>query len=265
MPTIKATNQIDVVDLTDGYSVLLSQESATVPGDKNGTAIAQANAFSVTVTALCGSEKVACTVTPTCPTGVTAGTQTTSDLAVTIPFSVTTALSGAAVVSLAVTITDAGVTVTKTVGVAVARTGGDGQSYYTYVRYSENADGSGMVSSPTASTKYIGVYSGTSATVPSYGSFTWSKYMGDDGDDGIVLTIESSAGTIFKNTQAATTLTARVFQGGTELSASDLTDLGWSIKWYKDGGATPVGTGKTFGISAGDVASKATYVAQLEG
>lgn len=263
MPTIKATNQIDVVDLTDGYSVLLSQESATVPGDKDGRALALANAFSVTVTALCGSERLACTVTPTCPAGVTAGTQTTSDLAVTIPFSVTTALSGAAVVSLAVTITAAGVTVMKTVGVAVARTGGDGQSYYTYVRYSANADGSDMVASPTDDTKYIGVYSGTSATVPGHGSFTWSKYMGDDGDDGIVLTIESSAGTIFKNTQAATTLTARVFQGGAELTAQQIAQLG-TVRWYKDGGSTAVGTGTTFGISAGDVTNKATYVAQLE-
>ena len=260
---VKATNQIDIVDLTDGYAVLLSQESATVPGDKDGKAIAQSNAFSVTVTALCGSEKVACSVAVTCPNGITAGTQTTTALAVTIPFSVSSALVNSGVIQLSVTITNAGVTVEKTVGVAVAKTGTQGQSYYTYVRYSENADGSNMVSSPTAATKYIGVYSGTSATVPAYTSFTWSKYMGDDGDDGIVLVIESSAGTIFKNTQAATTLTARVFRGGSELTAAQVSALG-TIKWYRDGGSTAVGTGATLGISAGDVTNKATYVAQLE-
>ena len=38
-----------------------------------------------------------------------------------------------------------------------------------------------------------------------------------------------------------------------------------TIKWYKDGAETPVGTGATLTIDAGDVSHKATYVAQLEG
>ncbi len=260
---VKAVNQIDVVDLTDGYAVMLSADSATVPGNSSGAAIAATNAFSVSVTALCGSNVVACTVATTCSSGISAGTQSISSNVVTIPFSVTSSLVNTGTVQLAVTITDAGVTVNKTLGVAVAKTGTSGQSYYTYVRYSENSDGSNMTSTPSDSTMYIGVYSGTSSSVPAYTSFTWSKYMGDDGDDGIVLTIESSAGTIFKNTSAATTLTARVFLGGTELSTSEIAALG-TVNWYKDGGSTAVGTGVTFGISAGDVTNKATYVAQLE-
>ena len=59
--------------------------------------------------------------------------------------------------------------------------GANGQSYYTYVRYSANSNGSDMVATPTSSTKYIGVYSGTSSTVPAYTAFTWSKYVGDPG------------------------------------------------------------------------------------
>ena len=62
--------------------------------------------------------------------------------------------------------------------------GDDGTSYYTYIRYSANSNGSGMVVSPTSSTKYIGLYTGTSSTVPVYTAFTWSKYMGEDGDPG---------------------------------------------------------------------------------
>ena len=58
--------------------------------------------------------------------------------------------------------------------------GKNGTSYYTYVRYSKNANGSGMVTTPTAETKYIGVYTGTSSSVPAYTSFNWSKYVGDD-------------------------------------------------------------------------------------
>ena len=260
---VKAMNQIDIVDLTDGYSVLLSQESATVPGDKDGKAIASQNAFSVSVTALVGSGKVACTVTPTCPTGVTAGTPTTSDNVVTVPFSVANTLVNSGVIQLAVAITGTGVTITKTVGVAVAKTGASGQSQYTYIRYSANADGSNMTDTPSASTKYIGVYSGTASSCPAYTSFTWSKYMGDDGDDALVLHIESSAGTIFKNTQAATTLTAHVFKGGVELTAQQIAALG-TVKWYKDGGSTPVGTGTTYSISAGDVTNRATFAAELD-
>ena len=86
---------------------------------------------------------------------------------------------------------------------------------------------------------------------------------GDAGADAITLVIESSAGFIFKNTQAVTTLTARVFQGGVELSSAQIAELG-TISWYKDGGSTAVGTGTTLAISAGAVTSKATYTANLE-
>ena len=258
---VKATNQVDIVDLTDGYSVILSSDSVTVPGDKNGAAIAAANAFSVSVTAMQGADKVACTVAATCPSGVSAGTQTTSNNVVTIPFSVTASLVDSGTVTLAVTITSAGVTVNKSLGVSVAKTGADGQSSYTYVRYSENSDGSNMTATPTSDTKYIGVYVGSSPTVPAYTAFTWSKYMGEDA---YVLEVTSSAGFIFKNTQAATTLTANVFKGGALLTASQMTALNLAVKWYRDSATTAMATGLTLLISAGDVTNRASYRAQLE-
>lgn len=86
---------------------------------------------------------------------------------------------------------------------------------------------------------------------------------GDAGDDAITLVIESSAGFIFKNTQAVTTLTARVFQGGEELNATQIAALG-AVKWYKDGGSTAVGTGTTLSITAGTVTNHASYTANLE-
>ena len=260
---VKATNQVDIVDLTDGYSVILSSDSVTVPGDLNGAAIAESNAFSVSVTAMCGSDKVPCTVVVTCPSGISAGTQTTSNNVVTVPFSVTSQLVGSAMVTLAVTITDAGVTVGKSLGVAVAKTGASGQSSYTHIRYSENANGSSMTSTPTSDTKYIGVYVGTASTCPAYNDpgFMWSKYMGEDA---FLVEVTSSAGFIFKNTQAATTLTANVFKGGVPQSASDLTALGLAVKWYRDGSSTAAGTGLTLQIGAGDVTNRATYVVKLE-
>lgn len=92
---------------------------------------------------------------------------------------------------------------------------------------------------------------------------------GDKGDtgaagaDAITIVISSSGGLIFKNTDIATTLTAHVYKGGTELTGISLTSLG-TIKWYKDGGSTAVASGQTLTIDAGDVANRASYVAQLE-
>lgn len=87
---------------------------------------------------------------------------------------------------------------------------------------------------------------------------------GTDGKDAITMAITSSGGTIFKNTAIATTLTAHVYKGGVEVTGSALSSLG-TIKWYKDGGTTAVATGSTYTIGAGDVSSKATFSAQLEG
>lgn len=87
---------------------------------------------------------------------------------------------------------------------------------------------------------------------------------GPKGDDAIYMNITSSNGNVFKNTAIATTLTAHVYKGATELTGAAITALG-TIKWYKDGGTTSIATGQTFTVSAGDVTNKATYTAQLEG
>lgn len=86
---------------------------------------------------------------------------------------------------------------------------------------------------------------------------------GTDGADALTMVVLSSGGTIFKNTAVATTLTAHVYKGGTEVTGTALTALG-TINWYKDGGTTAVGTGASLTVSAGDVTSKATYTAELE-
>lgn len=68
---------------------------------------------------------------------------------------------------------------------ATGATGNAGTSSYTYIRYSVNANGNPMVTTPTDATLYIGVYTGTSSTAPtSYTSYTWSRYTGQDGATG---------------------------------------------------------------------------------
>lgn len=87
---------------------------------------------------------------------------------------------------------------------------------------------------------------------------------GAAGADAITLIITSSAGFIFKNSDIATTLTAHVYKAGAEVTGTALTALG-TIKWYKDSSTASVGSGTTFTVAAGDVDSKASYTAQLEG
>ena len=73
--------------------------------------------------------------------------------------------------------------------------GANGTSYYTYVRYSANSDGSSMTTAPNANTKYIGIYTGTSSTVPAYTEFTWSQYVGESVTVSEVMYASGTSGT----------------------------------------------------------------------
>lgn len=112
----------------------------------------------------------------------------------------------------------------------------------------------------------------TTSTAYSVGMIGATGAKGDKGEtgatgaagaDAISLVVTSSAGTIFKNTNIATTLTAHVYKAGAEITGSALTALG-TIKWYKDGSSTAAATGQTLTITAGDVSNKVSYEARLE-
>src|SRR5574344_559112 len=71
---------------------------------------------------------------------------------------------------------------------------------YCYIRYSANSDGTGFVATPTASTIYIGFYTGDSETAPTdKTAYTWSKFMGADGQDGV-----SASASVSKTGKVAT-------------------------------------------------------------
>lgn len=82
--------------------------------------------------------------------------------------------------------------------------GQPGTTYYTYIRYSENSDGTNFVTNPTSSTKYLGVCVTTSSTAPtSKSSYTWSKYVGENGKgiSSTVVTYQTSdSGTVTPST-----------------------------------------------------------------
>lgn len=62
--------------------------------------------------------------------------------------------------------------------------GDNGKSQYTHIRYSANANGSSMTTTPVSTTKYIGIAVTNSSSAPVYTGFTWSKYVGDNGSQG---------------------------------------------------------------------------------
>lgn len=277
---IKAVNQIDVIDLTDGYSVVLTNDNYTFLGTT--TSVNGTQTTTTQVMALCGSEQVPCTVgTITCPTGISAVSDGKSPMP-TITVTATSALTKSGTITIPIVV-DGDITINKTFSYSIAFKGQTGQNgtsvtvSSTSVTYQVGASGT---------TKPTGEWSATVPNVPN-GQYLWTKTVvnysdgkhtesysvsykgtngtnGKDGLDAITMAITSSGGTIFKNTAIATTLTAHVYKGGVEVTGSALSALG-TIKWYKDGGTTAVATGATYTIGAGDITNKATFSAQLEG
>lgn len=65
--------------------------------------------------------------------------------------------------------------------------GEDGKTLYTWVAYSDNADGRGLYQIPTDKTKYIGiaVNQGTASESNNPSDYVWSRFKGEDGQDGM--------------------------------------------------------------------------------
>ena len=228
--TVKAAAQQTLIDMTDAYSVFLTSEAYTFPGTTSGAV----NGSSCTTSVLVyrGDTQMDCSVTAASivkPTSITVSVDnTTNTKEPKLTITTTSALTGSADIELPVVVTGAGITITKKFSVSVAKTGNTGAT---------GANGTNGIN-------------GTNGT---------------NGADALMVIITSSNGFIFKNTSIDTKLTASVYKGGELLTDANLTSLGYTIKWYKDGGATAVQTGSSLTISAGAVSGKANYVAQLEG
>ena len=347
MATIKASSQTDLIDLTDGYSVILSNESHVFTGDTDSVASTQT--VTTTVMALCGAEQVSAAVgTITGATGITAVSDGKTPAPV-ITITATSALKAAGTLTIPVVIGD--ITINKEFSYSIAFKGAagsdgkngtsvtvsntsttyqaaadgtntptgtwatsmpnvpvgsylwsktvvtysDGKSTTTYgvTYYPKNGTNGSSVTVSSNVTEYVVGSDGTTTpttgwttTIPTVaaGKYLWTrvtvKYSdgkstvsysvarqatdGANGADALTMVVLSSAGTIFKNTAVATTLTAHVYKGGAEVTGTALAALG-TINWYKDNGNSAVGTGSSLTINAGDVASKATYTAELEG
>ena len=283
---IKSSDQISIVDLTDGYSVILTNDSFTFAGSTNA---ALAGSTTTTVVAMCGSSQVPATVDNSAivaPSGVTTSVDTDATQP-TVTISVSTSVTQGGTVDIPVSLDGGNIVIHKLFTFQISFKGQTGAAGSSAQWYSGNK----ITGTSTTAT----VFSGSGITAAKVGDMylntsTYNTYrctvggaasaakwvyvnnikggkgdQGDPGADAITMTVTSSNGTIFKNTAVVTTLTAHVYKAGTELNATQIAALG-TIKWYKDGSTTALSTtGPTLNISSGDVTNKATYIAQLEG
>lgn len=273
---IKASAQVDLIDLTDGYSVNLSNDNHTFQGTTS--AVNGTQSITSKITAMCGSEIVACTLGAiSTPSGLSVVSDNKTPEP-TITITATSALTTSGSFTIPVIIGD--ITIGKVFSYAIAFKGTNGSNGTSVtvkdpsVTYQVGSSGttvptgSWVASPPSTSagqylwTKTVVTYSDGKSTT-AY-SVSRNGTNGANGADAFNIAIISSNGTIFKNTEIATTLTAKVFKGAIELTGSALTSAG-TIKWYKDGSSTATATGSTLTIAAGDITNRGSYVAQLEG
>ena len=199
---IKASNQITLIDLTDGYSVIMTNESHTFLGTTNSVSGTQTT--TCMIQALCGSEQVSCSVgTITAPTGLSIVSDGKTPVP-TLTITATSALTKSGSVMIPVLIGD--VTITKTFSYSIAfrgQTGANGSSVTitsTSVTYQVSTSGtvtptgSWVTSVPTVPagqylwTKTVVTYSDGKSTT----SYSVSR-SGTNGSNGSSVTVTATS------------------------------------------------------------------------
>ncbi len=237
---IKSADQITIVDVTDAYSVLLTSEAYTFVGNTDG--VAAGASCETEAVAYCGTNQCSNvnvnSSNITCPTGITATVTNSGTARPKITFKTTATISTACEATIPVVVD--GITVNKKFSFAVAKAGVQGVKGDKGDRGEQGAKGEQGIQ---------GV----------------QGVKGDNGADAITLTITSSNGTVFKDNEGSTVLTAHVFVGGKEQTiASDGTcgSIG-TVKWYK-GSATSGTAAKSITVTAKEVTNSIAYTCQLE-
>lgn len=137
---VKSSDQITIVDLTDGYSIMLSLDAVSLNGDISTLGTAQS--VTVNVTAHKGGTKVVPTIgAPTCPANVTASVGSASDSVVPVTINFAAALNAAGRVTIPVSVDE--ITINKEFAFGISfkgATGAIGPGAYIYnINASPNA------------------------------------------------------------------------------------------------------------------------------
>ena len=154
---IKSSDQLTVVDLTDGVSVILTNDSHTFPG---GVSAALASSTTTTVIAMRGTEQIPASVSNASivsPTGVTTSVDT-DPTQPTITINVSTAVTAGGTVDIPVSLDNGNLTIHKlfTFQIAFKGTGGDSAQWYS---------GTGITGTSTTAT----IFSGSGITAAKVG------------------------------------------------------------------------------------------------
>lgn len=117
---------------------------------------------------------------------------------------------------------------------------------------------------PTTTAKHIiGVYGDKGATgaTGATGKTGATGATGEKGDDGFTIVILPSNGNVFKNSTGTTTLTARIYQGDSELDSAGTSFTYTWKRWLKNGtqDTSFSATGKTITVTAAQVDEKSDY------
>ena len=148
---IRSSDQISIVDLTDGYSVILTNDSYTFPGSVSA---AVAGSTTTTIIAMCGATQVAASVNlddVVKPTGVTV-TKDTDATQPTLTISVSTAVTAGGTVDIPVQLDGGNITIHKLFTFQIAfkgNPGADGSSAQWYT-------GTAITGTSTTATTFSG-------------------------------------------------------------------------------------------------------------
>ena len=210
---IKAVNQIDVIDLTDGYSVVLTNDNYTFLGTT--TSVDGTQTTTTQVMALCGSEQVPCTVgNITCPTGISAVSDGKTPMP-TITITATSALTKSGTITIPIVV-NGDITINKTFSYSIAFKGQTGQNgtsvtvRSTSVTYQVGASGT---------TKPTGEWKTEVPSVPN-GQFLWTKtvvnYSDGKSTEAYSVSYKGTNGTNGSNgTSVTVSSTSVTYQAGT--------------------------------------------------
>lgn len=257
MATIKQTDQITLVDLTDGYSLTMSSEGYTFVGD---TQYALAGSCTTQIVCYQGNEPVPVKIgTCSCPSGVTTNVSNDETTAPTITFTVAAnKVSGSCEVSIPITVGD-GIEFTKKFSIGVALKGSTGKgisstkTYYllsnspTAPTFSTSTFTDSANSATTSSKPYLWactLITYTDSTNANTGVYLASKYV-TSGEDGKSLTVKTihyakggsptAAPTSFSSTTPVATTAAEPYLW-TKVTYSD-NSVAYSVSAKGDPGA----------------------------
>ena len=240
---IKASNQVTLIDLTDGYSVILTNDNYTFLGTTDSVSGTQSTTCQVQ--ALCGSEQVPCSIgSISCPTGLSIVSDGKTPVP-TLTITATSALTSSGSVLIPVQIGD--ITITKTFSYSIAFRGSNGTSVSitkTEVTYQTSDSGT---TTPTGTWQ-------SSVPSTSAGQFLWTKTVvtysdgksttsysvsrnGSNGNNGTSVTVTSTEVTYQTSSSGTTTPTGT---WGSTVPSTSAGQFLWTktVVTYSDGKST---------------------------